>query len=290
MAIPVGVFVLDTAASMDVAVLAKRAEELGFASFWVPEHPVIPVTTSTPYPGDRSGVIPSGYYWMADPWNTLARASGTTSSILLGTAICILPEHNPLLMSKQVATLDNLSGGRVIVGLGVGWLKEELELLGGNYERKGPQSVDNVRALKEIWTKDESEYHGEFYDFPAVKVFPKPTQKPHPPIVFGGGLTPANSEIIFRRIVRVGDGWLPVLTNPGPIKDGRRRLDEKAKEAGRDPSSIKIYAMGREGAFRTMDDIKALEDAGADHVVLWMDNTQGEAALAELEERARIAL
>ena len=110
---------------------------------------------------------------MADPWNTLARASGTTSSILLGTAICILPEHNPLLMSKQVATLDNLSGGRVIVGFGVGWLKEELELLGGNYERKGPQSVDNIRALKEIWTKDESEYHGEFYDFPAVKVFPE---------------------------------------------------------------------------------------------------------------------
>ena len=158
--------------------------------------------------------------------------------------------------------------------------------MGGDYPHRGTQAMEGLRVLKELWTKDEVEYHGRYYDFPPVRVFPKPVQNPHPPIVFGGGVGRA-ADIVYRRIVRLGDGWLPIHSDPEVIRNGRTTLDRLATEAGRDPASIQIYAMGTEGAFRDRGQIRALEDAGANHVVLWMQRTQGEAALAELEELAR---
>src|SRR5919198_5967996 len=182
----IGVFVFQTDDVLDPAVLAKKAEELGFESFWVPEHPIIPVQTSSPYPGSSDGSIPESYSRIVDPFVALARASAATQTIKLGTGICLVPERNPLLLAKEIATLDRLSGGRFLFGIGAGWLKEETEIMGGDFAHRWTQTHDAIMAMKELWTKDEAAYHGKYYNFPAVRSFPKPAQKPHPPIFIGG--------------------------------------------------------------------------------------------------------
>ena len=144
----IGIFVFETNASMDPAVLAKRAEELGFESFWAAEHPIVPVRTTTPYPFASDGIIPDPYNRIADPFISLARASAVTTTIKLGTGICLVPEHNPLLLAKEVATLDHFSGGRFIFGIGAGWLREETELMGGDFPRRWTQTKDAVLAMK----------------------------------------------------------------------------------------------------------------------------------------------
>ena len=170
----------------DVAALAQRAESAGFESFWLPEHPVVPVNTTSRYGGTADGSIPAFMNDLGDPLIGLAAASGSTHRIRLGTAISLVPEHNPLLQAKQIATLDLLSSGRFVFGIGAGWLKEETEIMGGDFERRWSQTREAVSAMKELWTKDEAEFHGRFYDFPPVRCSPKPIQKPHPPVLLGG--------------------------------------------------------------------------------------------------------
>ena len=281
----IGVFEFAIDRSEDPAVLAKRAEELGFASFWVPEHPIIPLKTTSPYPGSRDGIIPDEYGRIIDPFVALARASAVTKAIQLGTGICLIPERNPLLLAKEIATLDRLSSGRFVFGIGAGWLKEETEIMGGNFEHRWAQTKDAIMAMKELWTKDESEYHGKFYNFPAVRSFPKPHQKPHPPIYMGG-----SSQYVFKRIVEWGDGWMPVLSPVEEIQRGRASLNEMAQKVGRDPKAISVLAFGRAGKFRTRDEIKALEKAGADHVTIWLTQSETKNAVAELEQLAREVL
>ena len=162
----IGIFSFETGYSLDTAVLAKRAEELGFESFWVPEHAVIPVKTARPFAGSPDGIIPDHYAQIVDPFVALARASAVTQTIKLGTGVCLVPERNPLLLAKEIATLDHFSGGRFIFGIGAGWLQEETEIMGGNFPHRWTQTRDAILAMKELWTKDEAEYHGEYYDFP----------------------------------------------------------------------------------------------------------------------------
>jgi probable F420-dependent oxidoreductase len=280
----IGVFLFATDKSADPAAVAKKAEDLGFASFWVPEHPIIPLQTSSPYPGSRDGVIPDAYGRIMDPFVALARASAVTKTIQLGTGICLIPERNPLLLAKEVATLDRLSGGRFILGIGAGWLKEETEIMGGNFAQRWAQTKDGVLAMKELWTKEESEYHGKFYDFPKVRSFPKPLQKPHPPIYMGGA-----SQYVFKRVVEWGDGWMPVRFKPEELKEGRQTLNELAKRAGRDPESIAVLAFGFSGRFRTKEEIAMLEQSGVTHTTIWLD-TDGDGVLKELEQLASAVL
>ena len=277
----IGVFLFATDASADPAAVARKAEELGFASFWVPEHPVIPLQTSSPYPGSRDGVIPDAYGRIMDPFVALARASAVTKTIQLGTGICLIPERNPLLLAKEVATLDRLSGGRFLFGIGAGWLKEETEIMGGDFAHRWTQTKDAVMAMKALWTQDEAEYHGKYYNFPKVRCLPKPLQKPHPPIFMGG-----SSKNVFKRVVEWGDGWMPVRAKAEEIKEGRAVLTELAKKAGRDPQSIEVLAFGFPGRFRTREELDNLRQAGVSHVTIWI-NTDGDGALAELEELAR---
>lgn len=193
----IGLMVVPTDTSLDPAILAKRAEDVGFESFFVPEHVFIPVHTASPaYRRDASEGIPDFYAHIVDPFMALARASAVTNTIKLGTGICLVPEHNPLLLAKEVATLDRLSGGRFIFGVGAGWLKEETELLGGDFLHRWTQTKDAVLAMKELWSKEEPEYHGRYYDFPPVRSNPKPIQKPHPPIFLGG-----SAKNVFKRVV-----------------------------------------------------------------------------------------
>lgn len=278
----VGIFhYLSTAYSIDPAVLAKRAEELGFDSVWLPEHPIFPVTTVSPFP--LGGPIPHFYAEIIDPFVGLARASAVTQTIKLGTGICLVPERNPLLLAKEIATLDHFSGGRFIFGIGAGWVKEETEIMGGDFAHRWTQTQDAIMAMKALWTKEEAEYHGRYYDFPPVWSVPKPAQKPHPPI-FLGSVTSPN---VFKRIVAWGDGWMPVGVSLEQIKHGREALNELAAQAGRDPRSIQIVAF-----FVPPDPeaLKAFEDAGADAALVALETSGEKEALRKLEEIAQRVL
>ena len=170
----VGIFVFETGLSLDPAILAKRAEELGFESFWVPEHPIIPLETTSPFSGTPDGSLPEIYNRFVDPFVALARAAAVTNTIKLGTGVCLVPERNPLILAKEVATLDHFSGGRFIFGIGAGWLREETEIMGGDFDHRWAQTREAVQVMKELWTKDQAEYHGKYYDFPPVRCYPKP--------------------------------------------------------------------------------------------------------------------
>lgn len=280
----VGVFLLPSERSADPAVVAKRAEELGFASFWVPEHPILPVHYTSRYPASPDGRIPAAVGIIADPFVALARASAVTKTIQLGTGICLIPERNPLLLAKEVATLDYFSGGRFLFGIGAGWLKEEAEIMGGDFPHRWTQTRDAILAMKELWTKEEAEYHGTYYNFPAVRSFPKPAQKPHPPILLGG-----SSKNVFKRVVEWGNGWMPTASVE-EIKRGRAVLNELAEKAGRDPQSIEVLAFGQPGQFRDRQAIEDLEKAGVNHATIWLRRMEGNAALAEVEELAERVL
>ena len=284
----VGIFSFEVDSSADPAVLAKRAEELGFESFWVPEHAILPVHTSSPYAGSADGVIPEEYGLhprIVDPFVALARASAVTTRIKLGTGICLVPERNPLLLAKEIATLDHYSGGRFILGIGAGWLREETEIMGGDFDRRWTQTRESIEAMKQLWTQDEAEYHGQFYDFPPVKSWPKPAQSPHPPVYLGG-----KARNVFRRVVAYGDGWMPNRTSAAEIRAGRATLDELAESAGRDPKSIDVMAFGFGNQFRTREEVEELVDAGADRITIWLNNTEGDAAIEEIEEIAAAVL
>ena len=244
----IGVFFFTSGESADPAIIAKKAEDLGFASIWAPEHPVLPVHTTVGYPAAPDQPIPRTVGIISDPFIALARASATTTKIKLGTGICLVPERNPLLLAKEIATLDHYSGGRFLFGIGAGWQKEECEIMGGDFPHRWTQTRDSIRAMKELWTTDESEYHGKYYDFPAVKCFPKPAQKPHPPVILGG-----SAKNVFKRTVEWVDGWMPVSISPDEIRQGRETLNELATQAGRDPKSISILAFGQPGQLRKHD-------------------------------------
>jgi probable F420-dependent oxidoreductase len=216
----VGLFVFETAYSLDTAVLAKHAEDVGFESFLVPEHPVIPGQTTSPYRGSADGVLPDAYKRIVDPFIALVWASAVTTTIKLGTGICLVPEHNPLMLAKTIATLDHYSGGRFIFGIGAGWLKEETEVMGGDFPHRWTQTREAILAMKELWTRDEAEYHGQDYNLPPLLSFPKPVQKPHPPIFLGG-----TARHVFSRIAEWGDGWMPNRIDADTIRRGRNTLN-----------------------------------------------------------------
>ena len=281
----IGVFFFTSGESADPAIIAKKAEDLGFASFWVPEHPVLPVHTTVGYPAAPDQPIPRTVGIISDPFVALARASATTTSIQLGTGICLVPERNPLLLAKEIATLDHYSGGRFLFGIGAGWQKEECEIMGGDFQHRWTQTRDSVLAMKELWTTDESEYHGKYYDFPAVKCFPKPAQNPHPPVILGG-----SAKNVFKRTVEWGNGWMPVTTSPDEIRRGRETLNDLANQSGRDPNSISITAFGQPGQLRRGDHIQALGEAGAVHAVIWLTKSQEADVISELEELAQETL
>ncbi|MDE0721140.1 MAG: LLM class F420-dependent oxidoreductase [Dehalococcoidia bacterium] len=271
----VGVNVAVNSNTGDIGAFAKKAEDLGFESLWMAEHPIIPVATNSKYGGTPDGSIPLAMSDMADPFISLAIASGTTSKIMLGTSICLIPEHNPLVQAKQIAALDFHSGGRFIFGIGTGWLREETEIMGGDFDHRWTQAKEAIEVMKELWTKDEAEYHGHYYDFPPVRVFPKPIQSPHPPVFLGGAATN-----VFKRVINYGDGWMPVRATPDSVRAGRAALDELADAAGRDPNSIQILIYGAS----SRDEIKQMEDAGANMATVRLASTDPDKVMDGLEK------
>lgn len=252
---------------IDPAVVARRAEALGFDSIWYPEHAVMPVHTRTKFTwsGSEDGSIPPAYGAFVDPLVALARASATTTRLLLGTGVLLVPEHNPLLLAKQAATLDRFSEGRLLLGIGGGWLAEQTAIMGGDFPRRWRQTREAMQVIKALWCEDQVEFHGEYYDFPPVICAPKPWRKPHPPVLLGG-----EHERVFERIVTWGDGWIPSDVDPGIVEAGRRKLETLARNAGRDPAALEItaYYVSPYSA-----DVQAMFDAGADRVVVKRDVT-----------------
>ena len=278
----IGVLMFPTRQPIDVAVVARQAEALGFDSLWLGEHPVMPVHSTSPFPGSPDGRIPDTYSWFVDPFVALARASGVTTTLKLGTGITLVPERHPLLLAKEIATLDYFSGGRFLFGVGAGWHKEETEIMGGNFAHRWTQTREAIEAMKALWANEAAEYHGRYYDFPLVRSFPRPVQQPHPPIFLGG-----SAQQVFKRTVEYGNGWMPTRSTPELIKQGRAVLNELAVEAGRDPKSIEVMAYI---APADRAQLQALAEAGADAAVMLLAKESEAAALAELAQLAQQVL
>ena len=268
--------------TIDPAFMAKKAEDLGFDSIWYAEHPAVPVHSDSPFPS-TGGEIPWTYSHFTDPYIALARASAVTSDIKLATGIILVPERNPLLLAKEVAALDHYSGGRFLFGIGTGWLREETELMGGDFPHRWTQTREALDVMKKLWEEDEAEHHGKYYKFPPVRSYPKPTRKPYPPILIGGA-----AKNVLRRVVDHADGWLPNRVTPTVLNDSRKQLDTMAREAGRDPNSITITVYGQEP---DPELFKALFEAGADRVVVRPEFVETETEMAsQLEKIAQVLM
>lgn len=290
----VGVFSILPDALADPAVVAKHAEDLGFSSYWVPDHIVVPVQYSTPYPGNpKPGVEPDpDYLWqMPDPMIALMRAATATTRLEVGTGVLLVPERNPLHLAKEIASLDSFSGGRFHFGIGAGWNKEESEMLGGDFEHRWTQVREAIEVMKACWTQEKSEYHGKYYDYAPLRCYPKPAQHPHPPIYLGGIMF--NNEWakrVFHRIVRYGDGWLPVVQKVEQVIDGRDQLRALCQEAGRDPKTVRITVFGAQNQWRTRKAIAQFEGIGVGQVTIWINSRDSDAIKRELDGLAREVL
>ena len=275
----IGVSKFITDRTVDITTWARKAEELGFDSIWLPEHAAIPVHSTTPQPAGGGFGAPENYAHIADPFVTLARASAVTSTIKLATAICIVPEHHPVVLAKTVASLDYFSGGRFLFGVGSGWLREEQEMFPISFKNRVRYMRESILAMKELWTKEEAEFHGELVDFPLVRCYPKPVQKPHPPVLLG-----SMARNVLQRVVAWADGWIPPpRITVDQIRDARRELDRLAREAGRDPASIEISVFCGNAPLELM---KEYEAAGASRLMRGTRRDPEAEALAELEEIA----
>jgi probable F420-dependent oxidoreductase len=259
----IGILVPATAQTSNVTEIAQRIEGLGFESLWIPEHPVIPVGFKTPLPG--GGKLPEHYNRWADPFIALTVAATATKRIKLATGICLLPERNALMTAKVIATLDMYSGGRVVLGVGAGWLREETEAMGANFRLRWRQLRETTEAMRICWTQPEPSYQGEIVQFPPVYCDPKPVQKSGPPIFLGGHVPKA-----LERVARTYDGWCPLSNDPADYGKKVTTIRQLAKECGRNPDSLTMSAFvdPHNGAL-SADTMKAFRDAGASRIVLF---------------------
>jgi probable F420-dependent oxidoreductase len=230
----------DSVTRDNVIYIAKEAEKEGLDSVWVLERLLWPLKPQTPYIATPDGTLPVEYQNVLEPLETLTYLAGITDKISLGTCIIDMLFHNPVVLARRFATLDILSRGRAIAGLGIGWSKDEYEVSGVPYKHRGERANEFLQVLKRIWTDEVVEFKGQFYSIPASKIGPKPVQKPHPPILLGGF-----SPNTFLRIVNYADGWLPVA-GFGPLEQLEQTINglrEDARKANKDPSKIRIFAL-----------------------------------------------
>ncbi len=230
----VGVSTFPTSYSIHPTALGRALEARGFDSLWVVEHTHIPASRKTPYP--PGGDLPSIYWESYEPFTYLAQVAAVTEHVKIGTGICLVPEHHPIALAKRVASLDALSNGRFLFGIGAGWNREELENHGVRFEDRWAVLREHVLAMKAMWTQKDASFHGQFVDFDAVWVEPKPARKPHPPIFIG-----AQSPWAIRRVVEYADGWFPMVM-PG-FAEQMQELDRECERAGRSRAEIDVSAL-----------------------------------------------
>src|SRR5579862_4899470 len=219
--------------------LGRALEERGFESLWNPEHSHIPLSRKTPFPG--GGGVPKMYYDAMDPFITLTMAAGATTKLKLGTGVCLVIQRDTIQTAKLVASLDQVSGGRFLFGIGGGWNQDEMEDHGTVYATRFKRMREQIAAMQAIWANDTAEYHGELVDFPAMISRPKPVQRPHPPVIIGGMFPHA-----ARRALRYGDGWIPHSRRPQyeDVTDFLPQFRRMASEVGRDPAQVPVTVWG----------------------------------------------
>ncbi len=257
----IGILVPATSDTQNITEIAQRVESLGFESLWIPEHPVIPVGFKTELPG--GGTLEQHYNRWADPFVALTMAAASTSRIKLATGICLFPEREPLITAKVIASLDMYSNGRVMIGVGAGWLREETEVMGTSFRLRWRRLRETTEALRICWTQDEPSYQGEMVQFPPVYCDPKPVQKSGPPIFLGGHVPKA-----LERVARTYDGWCPLAFDAEDYKKKVQTIRQLTKEAGRDPDALQMSAFvdPKDGAL-SADELQAFRDAGASRIV-----------------------
>jgi probable F420-dependent oxidoreductase len=270
----IGVFHFPTEYGIGIAELARALEDRGFESLFVCEHTHIPTSRRSPFPG--GGALPKRYAHTHDPFVALSFAAAATRRLLLGTGVCLVPQHDPIVTAKSVASLDLLSGGRFLFGIGAGWNAEEMENHGTRFETRFQVMRERVLAMKALWTREEAEFHGRFVDFDPVWCWPKPAQRPHPPILLGG-----ETDHTLRRVVAFCDGWIP-RAGRGDFdpREAMARLRRAAEAAGRDPARLSVTA------FRGPTEPAALaayREAGITRVLLDVPDLDRDAVLRLLD-------
>jgi probable F420-dependent oxidoreductase len=253
---------IGTLASADsIRSVAQRAEEIGYDSLWVLERTLVPLNPVIPYPATPDGKLPDEYKIVFDPIESLTFAAAVTSRIRLGTSVIVLNNHFPLSMARRLATLDVLSKGRLICGFGVGWSKDEIDAAGVDFQTRGRRADEFVQLLKRVWTEDPVEFSGQFFRIPKSYIGPKPFQKPHPPIVFGGFVGKT-----FERVIDYGNGWNPAGVPPEHLKGMIDGMRAAARAKGKRPEDFEVYY--RAFTHFTKEEFKRLEDIGVNHVIL----------------------
>jgi probable F420-dependent oxidoreductase len=272
----IGAFHFPTDYGIDVSELARALEERGFESLFVCEHTHIPVNHRAPYPG--GGELPRRYSHTHDPFVALSFAAATTRKLTLGTGVALVPQRDPIVTAKSVASLDQLSGGRFIFAIGGGWNLEEMENHGARYDTRFKLLRERVLAMKALWTQEQAEFHGEVVNFDPVWIHPKPRQKPHPPVLLGGA-----TDHTVRRVVEFCDGWFPFMHAGWEPKSAAARLRRAALVAGRDPATFSITV------FNAPADAAALaayREAGIARVLLDVPDASRDDVLRVLDKNA----
>jgi probable F420-dependent oxidoreductase len=272
----IAIFATEYAISPDE--LAREIEQRGFESIWFPEHTHIPASRRTPWPG--GGELPREYWHTYDPFIALTAAASATTQLRLGTGVCLVIERDPIVTAKEVATLDRLSNGRVIFGIGGGWNAEEMENHGTDYKRRWRLLRERTLAMKQIWTEDEAEFHGEFVNFDPIWSFPKPVQKPHPPILMGG-----DGATTFDRVIEFCDGWMPIGFRLVNVEEKIAALRRRAEEADRDPSSISVTIFAAKPERKALED---LERAGVERAIFYVPSDGRDKVLPVLDRYLQV--
>ncbi len=273
-----GLSIFPTDYSIQPAQLAREAEARGFESLWFPEHSHIPAARRSPWPGGPE--LPKMYYDVMEPFTALAAAAAVTTTLKLATGICLVVQRDPIQLAKNVATLDRVSNGRLLFGVGAGWNAEEMGNHGTDFKQRIGIMRERVLAMKEIWTKSKAEFHGKHVDFDPIMTWPKPVQKPHPPIHVGGGFPKG-----ARRAVEYGDGWMPIFGRD-EILARLPELRAMLADAGRDPASFEVSIFGM-GPLPV--EVAKAREAGVARCVLGLPPEPAEKVLPILDRYAELA-
>jgi probable F420-dependent oxidoreductase len=274
----IGVCYFPTDYGIDVSELARASEDRGFHSLLLPEHTHIPKSRRTPFPG--GGDLPKCYSHTYDPFVALSFAAAATKKLLLGTGICLIPQRDPIVTAKCVASLDRLSNGRFVFGIGGGWNVDEMENHGARYDTRFKLLRERILAMKALWTEEEASFHGEMVNFDPVWCYPKPKQSPHPPILLGG-----STDYTVKRVVEFCDGWLPIGRGNFNAPEAVARLRQAASAAGRDVSTltIDVFAAPPDAAV-----LAGYEEAGIHSAILSIPDLTRDEILGVLDQYARL--
>jgi probable F420-dependent oxidoreductase len=256
--------------------LARAAEERGFESIWLPEHTHIPASRRSPWPGGPD--LPKEYWHTYDPFVALSMAAAVTTKLKVATGICLIIERDTIVTAKNVASLDFLSNGRFIFGIGGGWNAEEMEHHGTVFKTRWKKMREQIVAMKKIWTEDEPEFHGEFVNFDKLWSWPKPAQKPHPPILLGG-----HSPQMLKRVVDYCDGWMPIGARAGQFEQSLTELRRLAEERGRDPKTVSVTIFG---APADEERVRRYQELGIERVAFGLPSADRDTVLQLMDRYA----